>query len=90
MKINVFIYIQFVHTYVQNMATRALYKKYGTSWLIYIYKNATSWLIYITIYKSLGPPSALPVSSPKSIFLFFELEEARACFVLGDESVSGT
>jgi len=53
-------------------------------------KNVTSWLIYITIYKSVGPPSALPVSSPKSIFLFFELEEARACFVLGDESVSGT
>ena len=62
------------------MATRVVYKiwqlvpytKYGNSC-----QNATSWLVYIG--GSLNPlsPSELPGATPKSIFLFFKLEEAQ-------------
>ena len=58
--------------FIQNMATCALYK---------IWQLVPKWHIMASVHRRVSqsscPPSELPGAPPKSIFLFFELEEAR-------------
>ena len=58
--------------HMQNMETHALYK---------IWKLVPKCHIMASVHRRLSqpsfPPLELPGPTPKSIFLFFELEEAR-------------
>ena len=57
---------------IQNMATCALYKIWQFMPKCHIMAS-----VHKRVSQSSFPPSKLPSAPPKSIFLFFELEEAR-------------
>ena len=58
--------------HIQNMATRALYKIWQLMPKCHIMAS-----VHRRLSQSCYPPSELPGTTPKSIFLFFELEEAQ-------------
>ena len=58
--------------HIQNMKTRALYK----IWQL-VPKSHIMASVHRRVSQSSFPPSEVPCAPPKSIFLFFELEESR-------------